>query len=197
MSLSITITESAEAYLRELLSKQSSTEMGVRIIVEKPGTPYAECCMAYCAEDEKLEDDVSFERSGFVAWIEAKSLPYLEDSVIDFAKDRMGGQLTFKAPKAKVPQIGADASVEERIGHILFSEINPSLSGHGGHVSLIELADNGETAVLQFGGGCQGCSAVDLTLKQGIETTLLGRIPELKRVMDVTDHSQREAAYYK
>jgi Fe/S biogenesis protein NfuA len=52
-------------------------------------------------------------------------------------------------------------------------------------------------AVLQFGGGCQGCSAVDMTLKDGVEKTLMDRIPELKGVRDVTDHSQRENAYYK
>jgi len=192
---SIVITEAACEYLRELLAKQTAG-VGVRIFVEKPGTPYAECCMAYCSEDEKLEDDVQRVCEGFVAWIDFKSLPYLENSLVDFAKDRMGGQLTFKAPKAKVPQMGENASLEERIHHILVSEINPSLAGHGGNVQLIEIADEGETAVLQFGGGCQGCSAVDMTLKQGIEKTLLEQIPSLKRVVDITDHSKREAAYY-
>jgi Fe/S biogenesis protein NfuA len=55
----------------------------------------------------------------------------------------------------------------------------------------------GLTAVLKFGGGCQGCSAVDMTLKQGVETTLKANIPELARVVDTTDHSKRENAYFK
>ena len=54
-----------------------------------------------------------------------------------------------------------------------------------------------ETAVLQFGGGCQGCGMVDLTLKDGVEKTLLEQIEGLKKVQDVTDHSYRENAYYK
>ncbi|MNN85467.1 Fe/S biogenesis protein NfuA [compost metagenome] len=51
-------------------------------------------------------------------------------------------------------------------------------------------------AVLQFGGGCQGCGMVDMTLKDGVEKTLMERIPELKGVRDVTDHSNKENAYY-
>jgi Fe/S biogenesis protein NfuA len=51
--------------------------------------------------------------------------------------------------------------------------------------------------VLQFGGGCQGCGMVDLTLKDGVEKTLLEQVEGLKGVKDVTDHSYRENAYYK
>ena len=60
---------------------------------------------------------------------------------------------------------------------------------------LIRLED--DVAILQFGGGCQGCSAVDMTLKDGVQRTLMERIPELKGVRDVTDHSQRDNAYYR
>ena len=62
--------------------------------------------------------------------------------------------------------------------------------------SLVEII-NKETAVLQFGGGCQGCGMVDVTLKDGVEKTLIEEIPELKGITDVTDHSYRENAYYK
>ena len=86
--------------------------------------------------------------------------------------------------------------IEEKINYVLYSEINPSLASHGGEVSLVEVVDK-ETAVLQFGGGCQGCGMVDLTLKDGVEKTLLEQVDGLKGVMDVTDHSYRENAYYK
>src|SRR5690606_41039516 len=91
----------------------------------------------------------------------AMSVPYLEESLIDFAKDRMVGQLTIKAPNAKMPKVTADSPVEERINYLLYTEINPGLASHGGEVSLVELTEDG-IAVLKFGGGCQGCSAVDM-----------------------------------
>jgi Fe/S biogenesis protein NfuA len=51
-------------------------------------------------------------------------------------------------------------------------------------------------AILQFGGGCQGCSAVDQTLKGGVEKTLLEQVPQLKGVRDMTDHTDTSQAYY-
>ncbi len=196
----ITITEGAQTYLRDLLAKQDSEGIGIRVFVENPGTPRAECCMAYCTRGEELVDDVRIDYEGFPAFIEGKSVSYLEDAVIDYNKDRFGGQLTFKAPRSKVPNIGADASLEERINYVLFNEINPGLAAHNGNVSLLEVYEDPEqglTAVLKFGGGCQGCSAVDMTLKQGVETTLKAQIPELARVTDSTDHTVRDNAYYK
>jgi len=69
------------------------------------------------------------------------------------------------------------------------------LASHGGEVSLMEIVDE-TVAVLKFGGGCQGCSAVDVTLKQGVEKTLREHVPELTEIRDVTDHEDRSQAYY-
>lgn len=198
--VNLIITEAAQAYLRELLGKQNSPGIGVRIFVENAGTPRAECCMAYCTAGEEQADDARLEQDGFPAFLDGRSLPYLVDAVIDYNKDRMGGQLTFKAPRSKVPNISADSPMEERINHVLYAEVNPGLAAHNGNVSLTECyqdPEHGWTAVLKFGGGCQGCSAVDMTLKQGVETTLKAQIPELARVLDSTDHSKKETAYFK
>ena len=194
------ITPSAQEYLSDLLTKQNTPGIGVRVFVEHPGTPRAECCMAYSAPEEVVPTDYKQDYPDFPAYIDAPSIPYLLDAVIDYNKDRFGGQLTFRAPNSKVPRVGPDASIEERITYVLQSEINPGLEGHGGNCSLVEVhndPEHGLTAVLKFGGGCQGCSAVDMTLKQGVETTLKANIPELQRVTDSTDHSQRDNAYFK
>ena len=52
-------------------------------------------------------------------------------------------------------------------------------------------------AVLQFGGGCQGCSMIDVTLKDGVEKTLIENVPEITGIIDSTDHSHTENAYFK
>ncbi len=193
--MSITITESAQDYLADLLSKQEVEGIGIRVFVTQPGTPYAETCIAYCKPGESKPGDQVKELKGFNAFIEVDSETYLEDAFVDYASDRMGGQLTIKAPNAKIPNIGEDSSVSERINYYLVTEINPGLASHGGQVDLVEVAD--DYAVLKFGGGCQGCGMADVTLKEGIEKTLLERIPELKGVRDVTDHTERTNAYYK
>ena len=191
----IIITQAAEDYLAELLSKQDTPGIGIRVFITQPGTPYAETCIAYCKPGEQKPEDTAVGLASFTAWIDGVSEPFLEDAVVDYATDRMGGQLTIKAPNAKVPMVNEDSPLNERINYYLQTEINPGLASHGGQVTLIDVVEEG-IAVLQFGGGCQGCGQADYTLKEGIENTLLERIPELKGVRDVTDHSNRENAYY-
>lgn len=190
----VTITESAREYLKELLDKQADA-LGVRVFINNPGTPRAETCIAYCREGDMQASDVSQDYALFTAWIEERSIPFLEDAVVDYAKDRMGGQLTIKAPNAKMPRVDADSSIEDRINYVLYNEVNPSLAAHGGDVSLVEVTED-QFAILQFGGGCQGCSAVSITLKDGVEKTLIEQIPELAGVRDMTDHTDRTNAFY-
>ena len=124
-----------------------------------------------------------------------KKSTFLQDAEVNFDKDNFGGQLTIKAPNARLPNISPESPVEDRINYVIYNEINPMLESHGGEVSLVEFNDKGE-AVLQFGGGCQGCGMVDVTLKDGIEKTLVEQIPEVTGVKDMTDHSIDDNAYY-
>jgi len=192
--VNVTITDSAQDYLAELLSRQDDKGTGIRMFVADPGTPKAETCISYCRAGEAKEDDVVLDLEKFTAYFEKRSLPFLEDAVVDYASDRMGGQLTIRAPNSRMPKVSADSPLEDRINYVLYSEINPGLAAHGGEVSLEELTEDG-VAVLRFGGGCQGCGMVDMTLKNGVEKTLMDQIPELTGVRDVTDHSDRSQAY--
>ncbi len=160
-----------------------------------PGTPQAETCISYCRPGEEQDDDTAVQMNGFVAYFEARSLPYLEDAKVDYASDRMGGQLTIRAPNSKMPKITDDSSLEDKVNYVLYNEVNPGLAAHNGNVSLVSITDD-NYAVLQFGGGCQGCSAVDITLKNGVEVTLKEKIPELAGVRDMTDHTDKTQAYY-
>lgn len=194
----IEISEQAQAYLRDLLSKQGDEVVGIRVFVAQPGTPQAETCIAYCRPDEAQEDDVPSQYEGFTAWFEKRSESYLVDAVVDFQEDRMGGQLTIKAPNARTPSVDENSPIEDRVNYVLYNEINPGLASHGGMVTLVEVVEEaaGQTAVLQFGGGCQGCAAVDITLKQGVEKSLLEQVPDLAAIKDATDHTVTENAYY-
>ncbi len=193
--MNITITEAAQEYLSTLLEKQNVEGVGVRLFVTQPGTPYAETCLAYCKPGEEKDGDLVMELKYFNCHVEGKSEVFLEEALVDYSSDKLGGQLTIKAPNAKMPQVNDESALDEKINYYLQTEINPGLASHGGVVSLVEI-DEG-VAVLQFGGGCQGCSAVDMTLKDGVEKTLCERIPDLKGVRDVTDHTVTENAYFK
>ena len=132
----ITITDAAHDYLADLLSKQNTPGIGIRVFITQPGTQYAETCIAYCKPGEEKPEDTALGLKSFTAYIDAFSEAFLDDAVVDYATDRMGGQLTIKAPNAKVPNVNADSPVNERINYYLQTEINPGLASHGGQVSL-------------------------------------------------------------
>lgn len=190
----VSVSMSAQVYLSGLLERQEVSGMAVRMFVTQPGTRYAETCLAYCRPGEEHEDDVCLDLEQLRVYLERNSLPYLDEAEVDFQEDKMGGQLTIKAPNSKMPRVNEDSPLTERIQYLLATEVNPSLASHGGEVSLVELTAEA-VAILRFGGGCQGCSAVDITLKQGVERTLMEQLPELKGIQDVTDHSKTENAY--
>ena len=191
----LTITQSAEKYLDELLGSQEKDTVGIKIFVSEPGTPRAETCIAYAKEDESLDDYLLIDELSFSLFLERNSLDFIKDAVVDYSPDKFGGTLTIKAPNAKLPQIKENASMEEKINYVLYSEINPSLASHGGEVSLVEVLDK-ETAVLQFGGGCQGCGMAQVTLTQGIEASLREAVPEIGNIIDATDHAAGENPYF-
>tara|TARA_B100000497_G_scaffold103560_1_gene118686 strand:+ start:308 stop:904 length:597 start_codon:yes stop_codon:yes gene_type:complete len=192
----VNITQSAEKYLAKLLKDKNETDIAIRIFISDPGTPRAETCLAYCKPEEAEQDDIILNLKSITVHIEKRSIPFLVDSEVNFDNDTFGGQLTIKAPNARLPNISPDSPAEDRINYVIYNEINPMLESHGGEVSLLEFTEKGE-AILQFGGGCQGCGMVDVTLKEGIEKTLIEQIPELNSVVDSTDHTLKDNAYYK
>ena len=191
----ITISESAQAHFRKLLEKQAENT-NIRVFVMNPGTPNAECGVSYCPPDAVEPEDSRQPFDGFDAIIDPNSAPFLEEAAIDFISDQMGSQLTLKAPNAKMRKVDDNASLAERVEYVLQSQVNPSLAAPGGRVTLTEITDDG-VAILQFGGGCNGCSMVDVTLKEGIEKQLLELFPgELTGAKDATEHARGEHSFY-
>ncbi|CAH0534645.1 Fe/S biogenesis protein NfuA [Vibrio stylophorae] len=191
----LNISEAAQAHFRTLLEKQPEGT-NIRVFVVNPGTQNAECGVSYCPPEGVEPADTEFEYNGFSAFVDQTSLPFLEDAEVDYVTDKMGSQLTLKAPNAKMRKVADDAPLIERVEYVIQSQINPQLAGHGGFVGLVEITEDG-VAILQFGGGCNGCSMVDVTLKEGIEKELLNQFPEeLSGVRDMTEHAPGDHSYY-
>ena len=193
--MQITISDAAQAHFRRLLDQQEEGT-NIRIFVVNPGTPNAECGVSYCPKNAVEATDTEIKYNEFSAFVDEISLPFLEDAEIDYVTEELGSQLTLKAPNAKMRKVADDAPLIERVEYVIQTQINPQLAGHGGHITLIEITQDGN-AILQFGGGCNGCSMVDVTLKDGIEKQLLAMFAdELKGVKDVTGHQRGEHSYY-
>ncbi len=190
----LTVTESAREYFSRLLSDQPEST-GLRLQAVRPGTPEADCELNYCTPEDALPTDEAVDCERFVLYVDGASRNWLEDAAIDFETDETGGQLTIKAPGLKGQRPGDDAPLADRVQWVLDARINPMVASHGGQVFLVDITDDHDV-VLQFGGGCHGCGMVDVTLKQGVETTLKSEVPEVRGVRDVTDHSTGENPYF-
>ena len=118
--------------------------------------------MSYCPPNSVEATDTEMKYDTFSAFVDEISLPFLEDAEIDYVTEELGAQLTLKAPNAKMRKVADDAPLIERVEYVIQTQINPQLASHGGKITLIEITDDGY-AVLQFGGGCNGCSMVDVT----------------------------------
>ena len=193
--MNITISDTAQSHFRRLLDQQEEGT-NIRIFVVNPGTPSAECGVSYCPPNAVEATDTEIKFNQFSAFIDDISLPFLEDAEIDYVTDPMGSQLTLKAPNAKMKKVADDAPFIERLDYVIQTQVNPQLASHGGRVTLIEVTED-KYAVLQFGGGCNGCSMVDVTLKDGVERQLIELFPgELVGAKDVTEHQRGEHSYY-
>lgn len=84
--------------------------------------------------------------------------------------------------------------VSQRVQQVLEQQINPSIAAHGGRADLVAVED--DAAYLRLSGGCAGCGMAMVTLSQGIEVALRESVPEITRVIDVTDHAAGTNPYY-
>lgn len=88
----------------------------------------------------------------------------------------------------------SEGDLKWAIGDLFDREINPAVAQHGGYVELIDVKKN--NVFIRMGGGCQGCGAADVTLKQGIEKAIRSLIPRVGEILDTTDHAAGRNPYY-
>ena len=107
-----------------------------------------------------------------------------------------GGQAVAPAPKPAAgdgPAVNDDA-LYERVAQVFDEQVNPMVARHGGRVELIDVQEG--VVMLRMGGGCQGCGMADVTLRQGIEGMLGQLVPEVRGIVDITDHTSGSNPYF-
>lgn len=190
----IQISESAQTHFRKLIEREALPGLGVRLSALRPGTSTADVRLEFAEPADLAGDEWAIDCDGFTLWLEAASVRYLDGAEIDYETSATGGQLQIRAPRIKGEAPADSASLVERVNWLIEHEINPQLAQHRGHVSLQEVTAEG-VVLLRFGGGCHGCGMADVTLKQGIEKTLISKVPGVTAVRDATDHATGDAPY--
>lgn len=187
----ITLTEAAIQKLRAFEDKDEHRGMAVRIAVREDGPAAFRYELQFVPRSDKAAEDEVVDVDGVLLYIEQESVLRLEGATLDFVEqsDRSG----FKFDNPNLPPL-LNNPIARRVHQILEEQINPGVASHGGHVTLMDVSEG--KVYLKLGGGCQGCGMVDVTLRQGIETTLRAEIPEITEVLDTTDHASGTNPYY-
>lgn len=112
--------------------------------------------------------------------------------------ERIRAQLATGEPAVPDPPpviVPSPEVLRGRVQAVLDAEVNPVIAGHGGGVTILDLKDN--VLYLQMWGGCQGCGLADMTLKNGVEAALRDSVPEIGKVIDLTDHASGQQPYHR
>lgn len=139
---------------------------------------------------DRTDADLALDVDGLTVVVDPQSAVDLAGATIDLDATVLGGGLRVENPNE-----GWKDPLARAVQEVLDRQINPGVGSHGGMVSLVEVKEG--TAYIRLGGGCQGCAAVDVTLRQGVETAVLSGVPGISAVVDVTDHAAGTNPYYR
>jgi len=188
----IKLTDAARKKFVEIVGAEDRQGQGLRVVVHNGGTAQPEFALNFVVPEDASEDDQIVDVGELKVYLDPESAKWLEGASVDYIDTLTESGFKIDAPNAGIP--APTGPVAEAVQKVLNDQINPAVAAHGGHVSLVAIED--ETAYLRFGGGCQGCGMINVTLKQGVEKILFAEVPQITRVMDVTDHASGTNPYY-
>ena len=188
----VTVSEAAKNRFLEVIAAEGREGHGLRVIVHNGGSARPDFALNFVEPGSEEENDQVIDVGGFNVYVDDASAKFLEGASIDFIDNLQESGFKVDAPNAGPPK--PSGPVAERVMQVLETKINPAVASHGGHIDLVAVED--DTAYLRFGGGCQGCGMANATLKNGVEKVLFEEVPEIKKILDVTDHAAGENPYY-
>jgi len=185
----LTVTEAAKRKILSVIQVHGKPGDGLRIAIVGRSSAGFTYDMQLVEEGDAEVEDTVVDVGDFAVLVDPDSAPYMRDVVIDYVEDlqQSGFRIGNPNPIWTDPQAMA-------IQELLDTQINPAVASHGGHIELVDVHDN--IVYIRFGGGCQGCGMVSVTLNQGVEQAIREAFPEIREIVDVTDHAAGTNPYY-
>jgi Fe/S biogenesis protein NfuA len=190
----VTFTEDAKAHVVGFLAEESEP-LAVRLEVLDSSPLAPKYDLSLIEESEKESDDEIYEQGGFEVVVPKSSVDLLQDARVDWVESMQGSG--FKVENPNIVPIGdglAEGPVADRVKQVIEMQVNPAIASHGGSVTLIEVRD--DVVYLEMMGGCQGCGMAAVTLAQGIRRIIMENVPEVRDIVDVTNHDAGDNPYY-
>lgn len=190
----VTFTEEAKAHVVAFLAEESEP-LAVRIEVLDSSPLAPQYDLALIEESEKDSNDQVYEQGGFEVVVPRSSVDLLQGATVAWVESMQGSG--FKVENPNIVPIGegmAEGPLADRVKHVIEMQVNPAIASHGGSVTLIEVRD--DVVYLEMMGGCQGCGMAAVTLAQGIRRIIMESVPDVRDIVDVTNHDAGDNPYY-
>jgi Fe/S biogenesis protein NfuA len=196
----IEITEEALATILELRESEAIADLHLALRISGVGANGYVYETAFLRPEDVMPADYVERHDGLPVAIAEGSVDDLRGAVLDLSSSGPSAGLVIRNPNTPSPGLGLGDDIElagtpeEKVRQLLTEQINPAIASHGGIANLVGV--DGSRAMLELGGGCQGCGLAAVTLQQGIEKAILSAVPEITEVVDVTDHSLGANPYF-
>ena len=200
----IQLTDNARAKIQSLVDAEVVRDPALRIALARgadaPRSPTERPYEITLVErEDKERTEIAINLDGIRVLLNLDTSNLLSGATVDWAED--DGCFLVETPKPKAPPPrtvtgtpGVTGPLAERALQVLDELINPRIAAHGGAVELVDVAE--DVIYVRMTGGCQGCAASALTLRQGIERMVREEIPEVRDIVDLTDHEAGVNPYY-
>lgn len=198
----ISIEEQAKAMILEVREREPDGEnLGLVLSIGGVDGTSFRYNVALMRIEDAAPDDHIVDHGNLSIVVPAADLENLRGATIKMSANLLQPGLVLDNPNSPSPQIlgqgepaDLSGSVAERVVEVVNTMINPAIAAHGGRADVIAVEES--TVYVRLGGGCQGCGLAAVTLSQGIESTLTQMVPEIVKVIDVTDHAEGSNPYY-
>ena len=184
----LTVTEAARQKIQSVVEDQGMEVQGLRVSISGRSATAFEYGLGL--EVEPDPDDVVVDCGGFQVFVDSESAENLKGATIDYVEDLNSSGFKIDNPNAPT----WDNPKAQAIQQLIEEQINPAVAAHGGHIDLLDVTD--DSIYIHMGGGCQGCGMANVTLKHGIEGMIQEHFPEIKNIVDTTDHASGTNPYY-
>lgn len=198
----IKITPAARDKVQSLVDAEIVRDPALRIALTESqgqdtplGRPYA---ISLVEREDKARTEIAINVEGIRVLLNLDTSNLLSGATVDWSDEGGGFRVETPRPAGSVAAASTAADIDHplagRVQQVIDEHINPGIAAHGGVVELVDLAD--DTLYLRMGGGCQGCAASQATLRQGVERMVREAVPEIREIVDVTDHTAGVNPYY-
>lgn len=190
----VTFTDAARAHVVAFLAdEEDPLAVRIEVLDSSPLAPRYD--LSLIEDSERETDDLVYDLGDFQVVVPQSSEELLEGATVDWVESIQGSG--FKIVNPNIVPIGEGVSggpLADRVKRVIEMQVNPAIASHGGSVSLVEVRD--DTVYLEMQGGCQGCGMAAVTLAQGIRRIIMEALPEVRDIVDMTNHEAGSNPYY-